>query len=314
MDQRTVAAKGRPDQRTAWLILWLCLLALPAGAEVYQWRDADGRLHFGDAPPEADSATNLSADYDHRAPFSMSIQGIDYRIPPALHNHLEVSVRKIFEIYRSAFGLKLDMEQEFRIVIYGTESAYRAYQRQISPVLENAAGFYNAGNNQITTWGMPERELLALVTHEASHAISASDQRWVPTWLNEGLAEYFEAMEVSGLGAQVHPHGYWLRMLSQRAPTDLLPFVNAAHQDWYRAGGGDGALAYATSWSLVFFLMETQPGRDLLRELLVRTRALPQPLRDSAAFIDRRWPGGMPALSAQWQQWLANADKRPHRY
>jgi hypothetical protein len=35
-----------------WPILLLALgLSAPAGAEVYQWRDDAGQLHFGDRPP-----------------------------------------------------------------------------------------------------------------------------------------------------------------------------------------------------------------------------------------------------------------------
>jgi len=33
------------------LLLLLALLALPAAAQVYKWKDADGKTHFGDRPP-----------------------------------------------------------------------------------------------------------------------------------------------------------------------------------------------------------------------------------------------------------------------
>lgn len=35
------------------------LIALPAGAEIYQWRDAQGRTHYSDLPPAGRNATTL---------------------------------------------------------------------------------------------------------------------------------------------------------------------------------------------------------------------------------------------------------------
>lgn len=48
-----------------WPILLLALgLSAPAGAEVYQWRDDAGQLHFGDRPP-------ATADYHLFEPSGM---------------------------------------------------------------------------------------------------------------------------------------------------------------------------------------------------------------------------------------------------
>ena len=33
-------------------LVWLGCLVLPVYAEVYQWRDEQGRVHFGDRPPQ----------------------------------------------------------------------------------------------------------------------------------------------------------------------------------------------------------------------------------------------------------------------
>ncbi|KON79685.1 DUF4124 domain-containing protein [Azoarcus sp. PA01] len=35
------------------------LVSLPAGAEIYQWRDAQGRVHYSDTPPAGENATTL---------------------------------------------------------------------------------------------------------------------------------------------------------------------------------------------------------------------------------------------------------------
>lgn len=46
----------------AWLGLFgaLYLLAMPVSGEVYQWRDADGKVHFSDRKPVAAEAQDIS--------------------------------------------------------------------------------------------------------------------------------------------------------------------------------------------------------------------------------------------------------------
>lgn len=38
------------------LFLFCCLLALPAGADIAKWTDAEGRVHYGDRPPAGKDA------------------------------------------------------------------------------------------------------------------------------------------------------------------------------------------------------------------------------------------------------------------
>lgn len=283
-------------------------------AGVYQWRDANGRVHFGDAPA-GENATDLTAQYDFRLPFEIRFDLINYRVPPPVRDRLSTSVSKIFTIYNQALDIQYPQESEFLIRIYGSEQAYRAYQRRVAPVLENAAGFYDSSTNRITTWGMDERALQRLVTHECSHAISASGGRRIPVWLNEGLAVYFESMHVSGLSATVPLSDYWLGVLRQRGYNRQLPdlrrTLDSEHNQWYAANGHDN-LSYATSWSLVWFLMDSEAGRDILRQLLHPPKRGSVPA--SSDVIARHWPGGLDGFSQDWQHWLRNARDAAHRY
>ncbi|MBQ0753772.1 MAG: DUF4124 domain-containing protein [Gammaproteobacteria bacterium] len=336
MDQRDLGKQRRLPIRTIALVTLTLLVnvslntdvnaagAYPLASGVYQWRDEQGRVHFGDAPNPEHNAKNLSADYDFSLPFKLVIEGIGkangktYRIPPKVEQSLGAYVSKIFTIYQQALDLEYPQTREFRIEIYGTEQAYRAYQQTVAPVLENSAGFYNPATNQITTWGMPAGQLQRLITHECSHAISASHGQYVPVWLNEGLAEYFEEMQVSGLGAQVPVSRQWLYVLKRRgyasssasSTADLRAVIDSPHNLWYTANGADG-VSYATSWSLVWFLMDSKQGRSIIAELLNTQHS---PLGSSSSqFIERRWPGGFDRFSKDWQHWLRDA-AGTHRY
>jgi hypothetical protein len=294
-----------------------CLIALACEASansIYQWRDEQGRLHFGDRPPETVAPDNLSDRYSINDNLDIVIEGVDYAVSPVLRDRLAIAVRKIVAIYRQALELDYRDARTFRIVIYGSESEFRTYQQRVAPVLENAAGFYSSLNNQITTWAIPDqRALEQLVVHEASHAISASQGRPIPTWLNEGLAEYFEIMEVQGLGVEIPLARHWLETLRKHGYHQqrgrLGQTVAVPHQRWYAANGPDN-LSYAVSWSLVWFLMDSAEGRALIAALLVAPHGDDQ---SSLAIINRHWPGGFAALEQRWQEWLPGARGR-HRY
>ena len=311
MDQRYLGRKGFIAGAASALIL---LAGSVQAAGIYQWKDENGRVHFGDSPTGQEDARDLSSQYDFSLPFEIKIEGIDYTVPALLRQQLTSYVAKIFTIYHQALDIDYPASREFRVRIYGDERSYKVYQRRVAPILENSAGFYNSANNQITTWGMDKRILLPLITHECSHAISASHGRYIPTWLNEGLAEYFEQMKVAGLGAEVPVATYWLRLLTQRGytrhPVDLRQVMDIPHQDWYSAKGGP-ELSYATSWSLVWFLMDSEQGRGIIRTMLKGNFSPQNP--DSSKYIAQGWPGGLSAFTHDWQHWLAHADGS-HRY
>lgn len=314
MDKRNLVGKGRAVATTLFLSVALCGTA---AAEVYQWRDNQGRVHFGDEPPAGGQAENLSEQYDYSLPFSLEFETVDYSLPPTLRNDLGVAVKKIFAIYKQALDVEYQPERDFSILLYGNEQAFREHQREVAPRLENPIGFYSSESNRITALAVPNtRALTALITHECSHAVSASKNRYVPIWVNEGLAEYFSRLRVYGLTAEVPVARHWLQTLRQqgyhRDAPNLIRHLNALPAAWQQANGAQN-LSYALSWSLVYFMMDSPEGRRILRALLERARSTPLPLVDSTGFIDQRWDGGLDDFTRHWQQWLADADGK-HRY
>lgn len=55
--------RSRPVLRLLCIALggvWLVSMAPPVAAEIYQWRDADGKLHFSDKKPKQQQAQDIS--------------------------------------------------------------------------------------------------------------------------------------------------------------------------------------------------------------------------------------------------------------
>ena len=292
-----------------------CLVPAPAhGNGLYRWQDTEGRWHFSDRAPAQQNAEDVAARYQQPDAPDIRIETRDYVLPTRLQQRLEVTVTRVFSIYRHTLAVNMPTDMPFEILLYGDANAFRQYQRQVAPRLENPAGFFNGMNGRITALALDDHDaLLRLITHECSHAIAARQAGYMPIWLNEGLAEYFSQLQIYGLTAEIPVAAHWLQQLrgAPPAPGALRHNVDARHEVWQAQAARGGN--YAISWSLVWFLMDTAEGRQLLRYLLARVANDPRPLTDSSAFIDDHWPGGFAALELAWQQWLPRAAGR-HRY
>lgn len=299
-------------------LLTLCLLLACSQAnssEIFQWRDANGRLHFGDTPPVSGEARNLSSDYASATlPFELHIEGVGYSIPPDLRQKIELSISKTFAILRQSLNIDYQDARDFRVVIYGSHQAFRQYQQQVAPILHLASGFYSSNNNQITTYNLGDhRQLLSLLTHEAVHAILQSAQLQIPIWLHEGLASYLENLELHGLSADVPASRHALHLLLRKPLNEAQHriLLSAEQPQWLVLNGADN-YAYSVSGSTVFFLMDSSQGRELLRYLLTGHSTA----HSNLGLFDQHWPGGFSQFHQQFSQWLQNTHRQlpKHRY
>lgn len=311
MGKRHLDRKGQLAGISAGLLI--ALLPLLSTSAVYRWVDDQGNIHFGDNPPDKDRASDLSQNYDFSLPFRVLIEGIQYEVPVSLQQRLEVHVSKIFTIYRQALAIEYNPSQDFEIHLYGDPGAYQAYQRKVAPVLENAAGFYSLENNRISARVSSNlADLLRLITHECSHAVTMQNGRNVPIWLNEGLAEYFAGLNVYGLTAEAGIAQRWLRMTRNLSMglDDFRNLVDADYRAWYWNDGGVGR-SYGPSWAITFFLMESAAGRALIRDILAMQTS--DASVASSSIIEQRWPQGIAGLHHSFRRWL-EGNPGPHRY
>ncbi len=139
--------------------------------------------------------------------------------------------------------------------------------------------------------------VLHTLTHEYTHAIvhEAVGNR-VPTWLNEGLAEY---------EAYKHQQPPWPLLRKAQAEDRLISFEQLDAHFSYELSAEEVALAYQQSHSLVCYLVE--------RYGFWRIRRLLKALREGTA-LETIWNTEFhikPArLESEWRTWLANTLKK----
>jgi tetratricopeptide (TPR) repeat protein len=101
-----------------------------------------------------------------------------------------------------------------------------------------------------------QQHAYATVYHEYTHSMLRKAEHWLPLWLNEGLAQFYEDTDIDGRTA-------WLgeadaEKLQLLARNDLLPIETLlkidARSDYYH-DEDKGSIFYAESWALTHFLI-----------------------------------------------------------
>jgi tetratricopeptide (TPR) repeat protein len=96
----------------------------------------------------------------------------------------------------------------------------------------------------------------AAVYHEYTHMLMSHAEEWLPLWLNEGLAEFYQNTEIkdkeAGLG-EASPEN--LMLLRQKRLLPLATLLTVDHNSPYYHEENKGSIFYAESWALTHYLM-----------------------------------------------------------
>ena len=283
--------------------------------KIYQWRDQHGRIHFGDQSEEL-AAVDISEQYRSREQFfELHIDAINTNLPLFLRDKISVNINKIFLVLSQSLNINQLHHLQLNLKLFGVDSEFQDYLNVRAPALKGASGLYNVRTNEAAVlMHATESVSLNVIRHEASHVIMANLYGITPLWLNEGFAEYFEGLKVSGLETTVYPNPHWLQMLKEKAgPGDisLSEYLSLKPQQWQ---GENITQHYAIAWSLIYFLLSSPQGKNLLQtyfEALSQDRCQ---IPDTEVFFEQSYPGGLAQLNHDWQQWLGQASIQAHRY
>ena len=138
----------------------------------------------------------------------------------------------------------------------------------------SAAGFYNGviairGDTVVTT------QLARVLHHELVHAAldAAAPSLILPAWLNEGVAEWFEARAMSKRYLSPGELGYLKRAWSAGA---MLPIDKLSAPSFAGMGPEAASLAYLQSYGMIEYLARTFGEKSLARFLegVIQSRSI----------------------------------------
>ena len=151
------------------------------------------------------------------------------------------------------------------------------------------AGYFSPGldgNYLVAPWGGKDRESLAVMLHELTHHLASRNVRGIPTWLAEGVAEFYSTFRIDAdrnLAIVGEPVKNRLRSLVGRSlmPLDRLLAVTSTAE--LSGSPVELDLFYAQSWALVHYLYLGQQGART-RQIGTYLQALERGQGRSAAF------------------------------
>ena len=150
------------------------------------------------------------------------------------------------------------------VVVFKSDSSYRPFKPNA-----NVAGYFQSGPDvnyiTLTAEASGEQDPFKVIFHEYTHLLVNNTMGNVPTWFNEGLADYYSTFSITDdqkvmLGKPISNHVYLLRE-SKMLPLRTLFKVD--QQSPYYNERDKQSIFYAESWALMHYLILGNNGQRL---------------------------------------------------
>jgi hypothetical protein len=271
---------------------------------IYKWVDQNGQTHMSDQQPDGIIASVMDLSLKKRD-FTYEIIPDGVSVPIDFPGQLSAGSKRIYDTWHYFLGEQKLRQSKIDVLLIGGPDRFDAYHAKVSPTSKPVNGFYSMGKNQAVVKFDPANRAQTLGTtfHEVSHLITASHLGPTPPWLTEGLAEYFETMQVKDQAGIIYPDQAHIKLLQKTHLPNLRDYLSIDRPDWH---GAQRDRNYAIAWSLISFLMEGAPGMSALQQVIQQAEHnFCQPFSAPDA-LDQAYPGGLQHLEKDWRKWLSN--------
>lgn len=174
----------------------------------------------------------------------------------------EFPLRDVHSLVQDLGDLQQDIEETLRlecqphaiqIHLFSSKRNYNEYLRVRIPEGMNRQALYVPGTDAGRVYAYKQRDLDTDVRHETTHALLHTALPYVPIWIDEGLAEYFEMP--APLREKGHPHAKELRdaIRFQRWRPNIKALESK--RKLLDMDGKD----YRDAWGIVHFLLHGPP-------------------------------------------------------
>jgi hypothetical protein len=151
-------------------------------------------------------------------------------------------------------------------------------------------------------------QTFATIKHETSHAIVDTITPFTTAWLNEGLAEQMETLELENdrlaIGRNAENRYFVQRLATEnQGLLGLEKLFSLPSDEWRQHHSSTGIPLYCQTGELVYFLLSSAPGRNFIVRLLHRYERGTREL--SSRLVEQDYTGGIQAMQGAWNHWLS---------
>lgn len=209
---------------------------------------------------------------------------------------MAVQLERFRDIFTRQFkGAALNSPVPTAVIVFKSDSSFGPYKPLFKGRAADVAAYFQSGFDlnyiTLTTERRGQYNPYEMIFHESVHLLVDNRVRTSPAWFNEGLAEYFSALDflpekdkrVVVFGKPI------LRHITKLRQNKLLPLATLFEVDRsspYYNEREKSSVFYAQSWALIHYLIHGQAGHrqpQLARflELLASGTALAQSFQQS---------------------------------
>ncbi|MBM7072409.1 DUF1570 domain-containing protein [Shewanella sp. 202IG2-18] len=275
---------------------------------IFSWIDEDGMTHFSDTLFGNEQNTKVLDLYGIELnPFEMTIN-TKRTLPKFFERDTSVGVKKIYQILNGYMNEDLIKPVQLNLTFAHSKREYDALQKVKAPTATSSQGFYSGKHNLAAVWYKNDLQARRTAIHEAVHVINSGLFGNTPRWLNEGLAEYFETIKVSGLAAKITPLNWQQNAAVQRM--SLRTVIYGENNNWK---GSSRHNMYVASHSFVYFLMSTPKGKKLIKQVF-KSLAENRCQRHNLQSLFASYPTGFYGLENDWKNWMHKGKYRTQTF
>lgn len=191
-------------------------------------------------------------------------------------NASEKDIRRVgtrLEQFREVFSrlftnMNVNSPVPTTVVVFKNDESYRPFKPNA-----NTAGYFQPGQdvNYITLkLGndlRSEQDPFTIIFHEYTHLLIKNTSGNVPTWFNEGLAEYYSTFSISDdqkvvMGRPIASHVYLLR---ENRMLPLRTLFQVDQKSPYYNERDKQSIFYAESWALMHYLILGKEGERMVQ-------------------------------------------------
>lgn len=164
--------------------------------------------------------------------------------------------------------LQIDIQQEtVHLILFRHRQTYRRYLRLHFPNIPDRQALFVRRRGPGMVFAYESSAMATDLRHETTHALLNASLPYVPLWLDEGLAEYFEVPAPERQSNHPHHRLIKLQALVRRVP-DLQSLEAVSSVDEM------GNAQYRDAWAWVHFLLhESDASRRVLAEFMQELQA-----------------------------------------
>jgi hypothetical protein len=283
-------------------------------SQVYRWKDNNGKIHFGDSSFQhvTTETVNLKRR-DELEYFNLNMSGNEQST--YFNDQLSMRINKVYQLLSDLVPKEKLEKVTVDLKIFNNTNDYRRYSTRFSKTLgRRTNGFYIRRLNQAVVNKRSNFQAGQVALHESTHVINAGIFGYIPRWLNEGIAEYTENMTLTGQVTEIHPNTSWSKYsrVNTKRIVSFDELLSAKRSDW---NSSNRLSYYATSWSLIYFLMSSEEDRQWLGHLLTEKASQRCEKIITHQYIDDLYPGGIANLQQRFNKWIYSASTlSTHRY